>query len=228
MPPYGCCGLGPIDLMRFVKNPSSRPPASTKRALCIWPTWPCTCSTTCWTSPRGRWRANAGRRRTKRRIGLGFTGLSDALVMLNLRYDAREGRDAARRIAQALRDAAYAASCELARERGASPRFDADLYLSRNTFSSRLPQALRARIRADGVRNSHLLSIAPTGTISLAFSDNASKTASSPRTHGVLRGASARPVAAPRNTSSKTKRCGCIASAWGQRRRSGRPSLGKV
>jgi ribonucleoside-diphosphate reductase alpha chain len=110
----------------------------------------------------------------KRRVGLGFTGLGDALVMLGLAYSSVEARAEARRIAELMRDAAYAASVELARERGAFPAFDADLYLSRGTFASRLPAHLREQIRQHGIRNSHLLSIAPTGTISLAFADNAS------------------------------------------------------
>ena len=80
----------------------------------------------------------------------------------------------ARRISEALRDAAYDASADLAQERGAFPLFNADLLLSSGTFASRLPQRLRDRIRTHGLRNSHLLSIAPTGTISLAFADNAS------------------------------------------------------
>ncbi|HET9206864.1 MAG TPA: ribonucleoside-diphosphate reductase, adenosylcobalamin-dependent, partial [Burkholderiaceae bacterium] len=78
------------------------------------------------------------------------------------------------RIAVLMRDAAYDASADLARERGAFPLFNADLYLSRGAFASRLPQALKDTIRAQGLRTSHLLSIAPTGTISLAFADNAS------------------------------------------------------
>jgi ribonucleoside-diphosphate reductase alpha chain len=94
--------------------------------------------------------------------------------MLNLRYDTQAARDAAARIAEVMRDAAYQASVDLAAERGAFPLFNADLYLSRGTFASRLPAALKERIRATGLRNSHLLSIAPTGTISLAFADNAS------------------------------------------------------
>jgi ribonucleoside-diphosphate reductase alpha chain len=73
-----------------------------------------------------------------------------------------------------MRDAAYDASADLAAERGAFPLFNADLYLSGASFASRLPQALKDKIRAQGLRNSHLLSIAPTGTISLAFADNAS------------------------------------------------------
>ena len=73
-----------------------------------------------------------------------------------------------------MRDAAYEASVELARERGAFPLFNADLYLSGGTLRLAPAAPLKERIRAHGLRNSHLLSIAPTGTISLAFADNAS------------------------------------------------------
>ena len=81
------------------------------------------------------------RARAKRRVGLGFTGLGDALIMLRLHYDSNAARSMAARIAEAMRDRAYAASVELARERGAFPLFNADLYLSRGTFASRLPAA---------------------------------------------------------------------------------------
>jgi ribonucleoside-diphosphate reductase alpha chain len=73
-----------------------------------------------------------------------------------------------------MRDRAYLASVELAKERGAFPLFNADLYLSGGNFASRLPAEIKEQIRKHGLRNSHLLSIAPTGTISLAFADNAS------------------------------------------------------
>jgi ribonucleoside-diphosphate reductase alpha chain len=76
-------------------------------------------------------------------------------------------------IAEALRDAAYTASVALAQEKGAFPFFDKDLYLE-SAFVRRLPAALREAIARYGIRNSHLLSIAPTGTITLAFADNAS------------------------------------------------------
>src|SRR6185503_3917762 len=85
-----------------------------------------------------------------------------------------EARDMAARISAAMRDEAYKASVELAKERGAFPLFNADLYLSGGSFAARLPDDIKALIRKNGIRNSHLLSIAPTGTISLAFADNAS------------------------------------------------------
>jgi ribonucleoside-diphosphate reductase alpha chain len=94
--------------------------------------------------------------------------------MLRLRYDSAEARAMAARISEAMRDHAYRASADLAKERGAFPLFNADLYLSGTSFATRLPEGLKDLIRKNGLRNSHLLSIAPTGTISLAFADNAS------------------------------------------------------
>lgn len=110
---------------------------------------------------------------SKRRIGLGFTGLGDTLIMLGLRYDSAAGRAIAEDIACVMRDVAYMASVDLAKEKGAFPLFDAEKYLA-SGFAKRLPENIRDAIREHGIRNSHLLSIAPTGTISLAFADNAS------------------------------------------------------
>jgi len=94
--------------------------------------------------------------------------------MLRLRYDSEEARATAAKISAFMRDTAYRASSELAKERGAFPLFNADMYLSGSGFAARLPAELKALVRRQGIRNSHLLSIAPTGTISLAFADNAS------------------------------------------------------
>jgi ribonucleoside-diphosphate reductase alpha chain len=174
LPPYGCCCLGSIDLTRFVRDPFARD-ARFDEAGFVRLVQVATrmldnvLDVTIWPLPQQQEEA-----RSKRRVGLGFTGLGDALIMLGLRYDGAPARTMARRIAELMRDGAYEASVELARERGAFPLFNPDLYLSGTTFASRLPQALRDRIRAHGLRNSHLLSIAPTGTISLAFADNAS------------------------------------------------------
>lgn len=174
LPPYGCCCLGSINLTRFITDPFE-PTARfdeegfAKVAKVAVRMLDNVLDVTVWPLPQQQEEA-----RSKRRVGLGFTGLGDALVMLNLRYDTPEARSMARRISELMRDAAYDASVDLAQERGAFPLFNADLYLSSGTFASRLPQRLRERIRAHGLRNSHLLSIAPTGTISLAFADNAS------------------------------------------------------
>ncbi|MBS0445204.1 MAG: adenosylcobalamin-dependent ribonucleoside-diphosphate reductase [Proteobacteria bacterium] len=174
LPPYGCCCLGSIDLTRFVRAPfeaaahfdeagfAALVPVAVRMLDNV-------LDVTRWPLERQRDEAM-----NKRRVGLGFTGLGDALAMLGLHYDSDAARAQARRIAELMRDAAYAASSDLAVERGAFPLFNADLYLSGTTFASRLPAPLRERIRAHGLRNSHLLSIAPTGTISLAFADNVS------------------------------------------------------
>ena len=93
--------------------------------------------------------------------------------MLGLKYNSEAGVAQGEEIARNMRDAAYLASVELAKEKGAFPLFDADKYLQ-SGFTQRLPEEIRAAIRKHGIRNSHLLSIAPTGTVSLAFADNAS------------------------------------------------------
>ena len=174
LPPYGCCCLGSIDLTRFVRDPFSARPAFDEAGFAevvavATRMLDNVLDVTPWPLPAQQQEAA-----NKRRVGLGFTGLGDALVMLNLRYDTQAARDMASRISEVMRDAAYAASSDLAVERGSFPLFNADLYLSGGSFASRLPQGLKDKIRAQGLRNSHLLSIAPTGTISLAFADNAS------------------------------------------------------
>ena len=176
LPPYGCCDLGPVILPRFVRHPFgfggtpafdfdafAQAVALQVRALdnVLDITW--------WPLDQQRLEAMA-----KRRIGVGFTGLGNTLTMLCLRYDDEHGRAMAVRIARCMRDVAYAASVELAREKGPFPALDAQRYLEPGTFASRLDEPLRDAIRVHGIRNSHLLSIAPTGTVSLAFADNAS------------------------------------------------------
>ena len=176
LPPYGCCDLGPIILTHFVRHPFGaggeprfdfdafeQVVAVQVRALDN------VLDVTFW--PLEQQRAESA---AKRRIGVGFTGLGNALTMLKLRYDREDGRQMAAEIGRRMRDAAYRASVELAKEKGAFPKFNAQGYLAEGTFASRLPADIQADIRQYGIRNSHLLSIAPTGTVSLAFADNAS------------------------------------------------------
>ncbi|WP_371766684.1 adenosylcobalamin-dependent ribonucleoside-diphosphate reductase [Massilia sp.] len=173
LPPYGCCDLGSLDLTKFVRQPFTpeayfdvatfrEVTAVGVRMLDL------ALDATEWPLPQ-----QAAEGRDKRRIGIGFLGLGSALVMLGLRYDADEGRAFAADVTRALRDAAYEASVALAREKGAFPLFDAERYLD-GAFARRLPDELREAIARHGIRNSHLMSIAPTGTIALAFADNAS------------------------------------------------------
>jgi ribonucleoside-diphosphate reductase alpha chain len=174
LPPYGCCCLGSIDLTRMVRNPFSahagfdHEPFKQLVRVAV-RMLDNVLDVTAWPLPEQQLEAQ-----NKRRIGLGFTGLGDALVMLGLRYDTDEARAFAKDITRIMRDEAYLASVELAQERGAFPLLDADQYLTAPRFASRLPDPIKDKIREHGIRNSHLLSIAPTGTISLAFADNAS------------------------------------------------------
>ncbi|MGF6879179.1 adenosylcobalamin-dependent ribonucleoside-diphosphate reductase [Paraburkholderia sp. MM5477-R1] len=178
LPAYGCCNLGPLNLTRFVVDPfaqlQGRQPSFdwdglARRTRTQVRFLDDVLDVTLWPLPQ-----QYDESRAKRRIGVGFTGLGDTLVMLGLRYNSQEGRDFAVRIARLMRDEAYRASVELAKERGAFELFDAARYLEAGTFASRLPDDIQQAIRRDGIRNSHLLSIAPTGTVSLAFADNAS------------------------------------------------------
>jgi len=174
LPPYGCCCLGSVNLTRFVIDPFGEHAAFdfarfqsvvrvAIRALdnvldaTLWPL-----------SEQQQEAAN------KRRVGLGFTGLGNALTMLGLRYDSEAARAMASDISRKMRDAAYDASADLALEKGQFPLFDADRLMAAPHCASRLPDQLKSKIRNQGLRNSHLLSIAPTGTISLAFASNAS------------------------------------------------------
>jgi len=177
LPPYGCCDLGPVILPKFVQHPfgfkgvapSFDFEAFMQAVFTQVRVLDNVLDLTHWPLPEQALEAQS-----KRRIGVGFTGLGDALVMLNLSYNSEAGRVFASEIARAMRDTAYAASIELARERGSFPLLDVSAYLGGAGFASRLPDDLQEGIARFGLRNSHLLSIAPTGTVSLAFADNAS------------------------------------------------------
>ena len=174
LPPYGCCCLGSINLTLFVADPFTPKARFDFNAFAklVHPSVRMldnVLDLTVWPLPQQQQEAMS-----KRRVGLGFTGLGDALIMLGLRYDTDAARQMAGRIAEVMRNEAYAASIELAKEKGAFPLLDKEKYLAAPHCASRLPDKLKGEIRKHGLRNSHLLSIAPTGTISLAFADNAS------------------------------------------------------
>lgn len=104
----------------------------------------------------------------KRRIGLGITGLGNMLQMLGLRYGSKEAVLITRSVMEVIRNTAYSASVELAKERGPFPLFDAEKYLEGFTVRQ-LPPELRDDIRRHGIRNAVLLTIAPTGTTSIYY-----------------------------------------------------------
>lgn len=187
LPDYGCCCLGSVDLTRFVSKPftvqaSFDFDAFAKVVGVAVRMLDNVLDVTKWPLDEQFQEAQA-----KRRIGLGFTGLGDALIMLRLKYDSPEALAMAELISEALRDASYSASSDLAAEKGPFKVFDADLYLEEPRFASRLPEWLKDKIREQGMRNSHLMSIAPTGTISLAFAQNASNGIEPPFSWGYVR-----------------------------------------
>ncbi|MGI9284110.1 MAG: adenosylcobalamin-dependent ribonucleoside-diphosphate reductase, partial [Pseudomonadales bacterium] len=173
IPDYGCCCLGSINLTCFVEMPFTDQVSfdftgfgwvvgQAVRML------DSVLDVSAWPLAQQQEEAH-----NKRRVGLGYTGLGDTLIELGLRYDNEDGREFAAEVTRSMRDAAYSASIALATEKGAFPKFDAEKYLQ-SDFAQRLPEDIRHAIRTHGIRNSHLLSIAPTGTISLAFADNCS------------------------------------------------------
>ncbi|MFB6260019.1 MAG: hypothetical protein ABEK42_04855, partial [Thiohalorhabdaceae bacterium] len=95
-----------------------------------------------------------------RRVGLGITGLADALIMLGLRYDSPAGRAQAETAMRTITEAAYRASAALAREKGPFPDLDTERYLA-SRFAGGLPQDIRDAIAKHGMRNSHVTAIAP-------------------------------------------------------------------
>ena len=173
LPNYGCCDLGSINLTKFILDPfTDRAAFDTEKFIEVVGLGvrmlDNVLDLTYW--PLEQQKAQSD---SKRRIGLGFTGLGDALVMMRIKYNSPEGLNFAELVSRIMRDAAYEASIRLAIEKGAFPMLDVDKYLD-SGFARRLPEHIREGIRKHGIRNSHLLSIAPTGTISLSFADNAS------------------------------------------------------
>jgi ribonucleoside-diphosphate reductase alpha chain len=108
----------------------------------------------------------------KRRIGLGMTGLADALMMCGLRYGSVEAAEQAGDWARQISHAAYRTSAYLAQEKGPFPLFDRDAYLAGETLLE-MDEEVRGLIAKHGIRNALLTSVAPTGTISLV-ADNVS------------------------------------------------------
>lgn len=166
LPPYGACDLGSINLVPFVLAPFQNNAAFdlegiraiTRAAVRL---LDAVIDISPYPLPEQRKMAQGSRR-----IGLGITGLADALMLLGLHYDSDSARSRAASVMQTIRDAAYEASVDLAREKGAFPQFQPGRYLQ-SPFVCRLPTEIRDGIARHGIRNSHLLAIAPTGSISL-------------------------------------------------------------
>jgi ribonucleoside-diphosphate reductase alpha chain len=166
LPPHGACVLGSLNLTAFVRDPFTRSARFDIDAIERTTSVAVRLLDDAVEASRYPLPAQAAQALATRRIGLGVTGLGDALMLLGLHYEDEAARSEARRVLACIRDAAYRASTELASERGAFPLLDRDAYLD-GEYARTLPDAIRDRIARNGIRNSHLLAIAPTGTVSL-------------------------------------------------------------
>ena len=166
LPPYGACLLGSINLARLVENPFTGSAAINLKALEARVGVAVRLLDNIIDISRYPLDAQAKEARAKRRIGLGITGLGDALIFSGLGYGTEAGRRQASVWMAAIQNAAYGASAGLAREKGAFPLFDAAKF-SASPNVQRLDPDVVDLIAKHGVRNGCLTSIAPTGTISL-------------------------------------------------------------
>ncbi len=166
LPPYGACLLGSINLARLVADPFEDTAHLDQDALSELVAIAVRMMDNVVDASKFPLPRQAEEACNKRRIGLGVTGLADALLMLGLRYGSREAARQTEHWLHAIARAAYLASVQLAKEKGAFPLFDAEKYLASGTMQQ-MDEDVRDAIRANGIRNALLTSIAPTGTISL-------------------------------------------------------------
>jgi ribonucleoside-diphosphate reductase alpha chain len=172
LPPYGACLLGSINLAALVQSPftdaatidMTELDALVRDAVRAMDN---VVDVSRFPLPEQQREAQA-----KRRIGLGVTGLADALILCRARYGSKASLALIETWMKAISRSAYLASTELAREKGAFPLFDRDAFLSGETIAA-LDEDVRDAIATHGIRNALLTSIAPTGTISL-FAGNVS------------------------------------------------------
>lgn len=166
LPPYGACDLGSINLTCFVQNAFSDQARLDMEAI----------KETVVIATRfldnvidlSQYPLDKQKEQAlgTRRIGLGITGLGDALIMLGLHYGEAQAREVAAEVMRIVCHTAYRTSIQLAREKGGFPFFEETKYLS-GAFIQTLPEDIQEGIARYGIRNSHLTAIAPTGTISL-------------------------------------------------------------
>ncbi|MGX1198440.1 adenosylcobalamin-dependent ribonucleoside-diphosphate reductase [Parvibaculum sp. MBR-TMA-1.3b-4.2] len=172
LPPYGACLLGSINLAALVKDPFGDDAALDEDELDALVRTAVRAMDNVVDVSRFPLPEQEHEAKAKRRIGLGVTGLADALIMCRTRYGSDESVALIRKWMHRLSRAAYLASVDLAAEKGAFPLFDADAYLAGETIAT-LDEDVREAIAKHGIRNALVTSIAPTGTISL-FAGNVS------------------------------------------------------
>ncbi|WOI15290.1 adenosylcobalamin-dependent ribonucleoside-diphosphate reductase [Sulfitobacter sp. LC.270.F.C4] len=166
LPPYGACLLGSINLARLVAQPFEDAAHLDQDAMSELVATAVRMMDNVVDVSNFPLPEQAAEAQNKRRIGLGVTGLADALLMVGLRYGSDEAAAQTESWLKAIARASYLASVELAKEKGAFPLFDAEKFLASGTMMQ-MDDDVRDAIREHGIRNALLTSIAPTGTISL-------------------------------------------------------------
>jgi len=166
LPPYGACLLGSINLPTLVTDAFEAKAAMDMKGLDHLVRVAVRAMDNVVDASRFPLPEQAAEAQAKRRIGLGVTGLADALLMVGLRYGSEEAAQVTEIWMHAIARAAYLASVDLAKEKGAFPLFDADGFLASGNMA-RMDKDVREAVRKHGIRNALLTSVAPTGTISL-------------------------------------------------------------
>lgn len=167
LPPFGACNLGSINLVKFIRHPFTPEAYFDYDSLNNIIPVAVRFLDDVIDVARLPLKEQELEVKNKRRIGLGITGVGDAFWMLGCQYGSAESLQIAENIAKTIRDAAFTASADLAAEKGSFPLYDA-FYLE-GFFTKTLPEHIRDAIKRHGIRNSHLLTIAPTGTTSLLW-----------------------------------------------------------
>ena len=166
LPPYGACLLGSINFAQLVKKPFEKGAKINEAELESLVATAVRMMDNVVDASKFPLKEQAQEAKNKRRIGLGVTGLADALLMVGLRYGSDEAAAQTERWLHILAKSAYSASVELAKEKGAFPLFDADAFLKSGSMQT-MDKEICCDIKKYGIRNALLTSIAPTGTISL-------------------------------------------------------------
>ncbi|MFA7230471.1 MAG: adenosylcobalamin-dependent ribonucleoside-diphosphate reductase [Victivallaceae bacterium] len=166
LPPYGACLLGSINLTRFVSNHFTKKAEVDFKGIAEVTKIAVRFLDNVIDISRYPLEQQRLEAMSKRRMGIGITGLADLFLFMGLRYGSEASLTLAEKIMQTITCAAYESSVEIGQEKGTFPLFDAEKY-SAGKFIKGLPEELQQSIRKHGLRNSHLTSIAPTGTISL-------------------------------------------------------------
>ena len=166
LPPYGACLLGSINFAQLVEKPFEKSAKINEAELESLVATAVRMMDNVVDASKFPLKEQAQEAKNKRRIGLGVTGLADALLMVGLRYGSDEAAAQTERGLHILAKSAYSASVELAKEKGAFPLFDAEAFLKSGSMQT-MDKEICCDIKKYGIRNALLTSIAPTGTISL-------------------------------------------------------------